>query len=168
MEEVTKKNWSVILLWIVSILLIGAVSMLFIEVKKDKKESLEVIRIVYETIQHQTHPDLVFTDGLQKINDKIMINIDEVTKYLDGYKVNVGVLNTSAVSLTNVKIKIYKKLDTFNYKYKARILINDEIKSGEMAHVDFIIKDTSEEDITKGDWIVEFGTATYSYRDAKK
>ena len=102
MEETTKKkrNCALIILWIMNILLIATVISLDIKIDKVNNSKVSDYRfgLMQNNFDNLKYPKFEFVNGIQKIDDKIMVSIENIEKYLDGYKIKIGVLNTSPLT----------------------------------------------------------------------
>jgi len=101
-EETTKKkrNCALIILWIMNILLIATVISLDIKIDKVNNSKVSDYRfgLMQNNFDNLKYPKFEFVNGIQKIDDKIMVSIENIEKYLDGYKIKIGVLNTSPLT----------------------------------------------------------------------
>lgn len=170
MENKKKRNWNTISLWVVSIGLIGAVSLLYVGMNKIFKVSAKKYEVesLKNNVSALKNPNrLSFSaDGLQIVNDKIIISINKVEKYLSGYKMEVGVLNSSTLTLNNIELSILKKGEYFNNEV-AKISVNKKLPSGYMANVSATIENITEEQLSKDIFYIKYVNSIYHYNMIK-
>lgn len=169
-EKRTKKwNWSLTALWVMNILLITIIISVDNKVEKvtNSKVSSYIFNILQNKVNNLKYPQFKFENGLQKIDDKIMVSIEDIQKYLDGYKIKIGVLNTSALTLDEITLVLNKELETNLYLPKATFKLNHKIQSGTMIHETIILTNTSEKELTKGIWNMEADVISYYFKDQK-
>lgn len=158
------RNWTMIGLWLVSISLIVAVIMLYVEMEErfKYKASQYEFELYKKSVLALENPVLTFsTDKLQIVNDKIAIQINKVEKYLTGYKIELGVLNTSALTLDDIKLSI---ITEYGWDTIAEININEKLPSGNMANNSITIKNINEKQLMEDIFRIDYIGSSFHYK----
>lgn len=153
--------------WPLIILISIAIGFLYNDIHKLNNKTADIWKLGYleMKIDNTTHPRLSFmSTGLTKVNDKLMLVIHGYEKYLSGYKIKIGVLNTSSVAMSNVKLAVHKG---YEKKEVATININRKINSSTMRDTTLILKNVTEKDLTNSSWYISYKNAIYSYSHVK-
>ena len=173
MEETVKKkkNWSIIILWIINILLIGTVILLGMGLQKlmNVKAFKYEVESLKNSFQRLNYPQFTFTGegGLQKLNDGIMVSVEKVEKYLNGYKIQLGVLNTSSVKLAGIKLSLYQKINDKYFWPKTSFKINKDLNIGTLIHKTVILENTTEKELTSINWSMKASATSYYFKDER-
>ncbi len=184
MEETVKKkkNWSIIILWIINILLIGTVILFGVRLKTlmdlkgsnfrtNMKTAYDIKNLKYEvkTLLKLSNPPFTFTGegGLQKLNDGIMVSVEKVEKYLNGYKIKLGVLNTSSVKLSGIDLSLYKETKDNYFWPKTSFKISKDLNVGTLVHKIVTLGNTTEDELTSTNWSMKASVTFYYFKDEK-
>jgi len=173
MEEITKKkkNWSNIILWILVIILLAYSAILtkmIFKIRKGMAFNYE-LKSLKNNFQKLNYPIFTFAGkgGLQKLNNEIMVSVNNVEKYLNGYKIQIGILNTSSIKLSGIDLTLYKKTYKDTFWYNRSFKINKDLNVATLIHETIILEDTTEEELTSMNWSMEASATSYYYKSEK-
>ncbi len=173
MEETVKnkKNWSMISLWILVIALLAYSAILTKGLFKARKDMAfkSDIKNLRNNLKELNYPSFTFTGegGLQKLNDGIMVSVEKVEKYLNGYKVQLGILNITSVKLAGVNLSLYDKSNYYMYLPKTTFKINKDLNIGTLIHKTVTLENITEEELTSINWGMKASATSYYFKNEK-
>jgi hypothetical protein len=141
---------------------------MIIKIRKDMAHNYE-LQYLKNSFQRLNNTIFTFAGegGLQKLNDGIMVSVEKVEKYLNGYKIQLGILNTLSVKLAGVDLLLYQKTNDNYFLHKTTFKINKDLNIGTLIHKTVTLENTTEEELTSGEWSIKASATSYYFKDKK-